>query len=113
MTAFILEQFRFFLTSYSTVDRTVVKDFKIGNITIYKGTHILAFLCGPYHTEENYENPLTFDIYRHSEETLNNMGNRSTLYPFSIGLRACPGRYVAMFNIQIGMISMLKNFEIK
>ena len=85
MNAFILEQFRFFMTSYSNVDRVVVKDFKIGNLTLFKGLQVLPFLCGPFQSDECYDNPNKFDIYRHTEETCRNLGNRDKLYPFSIG----------------------------
>jgi cytochrome P450 len=112
-TAFILEQFRYMLTSYATVDRTIIKDFKIGNITLHKGAHVLPIICGPYHVEENFNDAKKFDIHRHSEETIKNLGNRNNLLPFSIGIRACPGRYVAMYNIQLALVSYLEKFQFK
>jgi cytochrome P450 len=112
-TALILEQYRCLLTSYANIDRTVVKNFKIGNLTIYKGTQVLPYFSGPNCTEDCYENPEKFDIYRHTPEICRNLGSRDKLYPFSLGQRACPGRHAAMSCIKVGIMSYLEKFEIK
>ena len=110
---FILEQFRIMSSSFAGITRTVAKNSVLGKLKLYKGTQLEPFISGPAFCEENFAKPEEFNINRYKAEDIKNLGTRDTLYPFSIGKRNCPGRFIGWSNIEIGIVSLLKEFEFK
>lgn len=96
--AIVEETFRMFPPA-AILDRVSIRDTKIDDFFIPKGTTLLLNIIGLHHNEEYWEKPYQFM----PERFLNNHPNeknRSILSPFSRGVRRCIGQEFARLEIK-------------
>jgi cytochrome P450 len=72
-----------------------MKNYRIGNLNLYKGTKIKEIICGPSFDERFFFNFEKFDQDRHNLENGKQQVDYYALMPFSRGVRICPGKGLA------------------
>ncbi|KAM9323991.1 cytochrome P450 2F2-like [Gastrophryne carolinensis] len=110
--AFIHEVQRFAdLIPYS-IPRQVVKDTKVREYTIPKGTDIIPFLTSVHCDESQFKDPTNFNINNFLDEN-GKFKKNDALMPFAIGKRICPGEILAMTELFLFLTIILQNFTVK
>ncbi|KAJ8376312.1 hypothetical protein SKAU_G00068920 [Synaphobranchus kaupii] len=91
------------------VARMAVKDTKMGEYIIPKGTMVLATLMSVLFDESEWETPHTFNP-GHFLDAEGNFRRRDAFMPFSAGKRACPGEQLARMELFLFFTSLLQRF---
>lgn len=89
-----------------------LEDEDICGYQIPKGTMITALLSTASFDSALFENPEEFDPHRWSSMPAENLKKISReLMPFGGGPRLCPGRQLALTEMKIGLIEMIRQFK--
>jgi cytochrome P450 family 4 subfamily V len=94
--------------------REAIKDHKLGNINVKKGTIVAINQVGIFSSPKYWEEPDRFnpERWRNWEQTAMNR-NPYSFIPFSAGARNCIGQHLAMMEAKIIMAEFLNKFEYK
>ncbi|KAF2901777.1 hypothetical protein ILUMI_04406 [Ignelater luminosus] len=79
---------------------------------IEKGCHIYIPVLGMHHDPQYYPDPETFDPDRFTENAKHALP-KNCFFGFGDGPRTCLGRRFANMQIKLGIISIVRNFEIR
>nr|XP_033326710.1 cytochrome P450 6k1-like isoform X1 [Megalopta genalis] len=95
------------------LDRITSTDYKVPgtDIVIEKGTPIYIPLCGLHRDPRYFPDPDRFDPDRFSDENKNNI-TQFTYMPFGEGPRNCIGMRLGMIQSAMGVITVLRDFEV-
>ena len=92
--------------------RTCMKDHKLGNIKIKKGT-ILTYPTMFFHKNERFfSDPEKFDITRFEKEKAKLIPKRA-FAPFGLGQRMCAGIELGYIMVKSAILGMLSQFEVE
>ena len=110
LTAVIMEGIRVAHVSSASFARTVPQDMTILGYRIPKGTRIMRIGNRAFNIDTDWEHPLSFA----PEKWLTNCPScyRENLM-FSTGPRDCPGQKLAMFQMRLAIISLVKRYELQ
>lgn len=108
---FVNELLRLYNPSAFSNTRIAIKNFKLGDIKISKGTQIAIPWGMRTASEVCFDNASKFDINRMSKENMKNM-DRGRFIPFGLGKRMCSGRIVGEMVSKLLVIKILQNFTI-
>jgi cytochrome P450 len=94
--------------------REATNDHMLGDLKIKKGTLIMISSLTNHYNDENFENASEF----RPERWLNEEGVLKTVKPFtwltfSAGQRSCLGKQLALLELKIIVIQILRRYEIK
>ncbi|KAJ8376314.1 hypothetical protein SKAU_G00068940 [Synaphobranchus kaupii] len=89
--------------------RMAVKDTKLGDYIIPKGTMVLGTLMSVLFDESEWETPHTFNP-GHFLDAEGNFRRRDAFMPFSAGKRVCPGEQLARMELFLFFTSLLQRF---
>ena len=92
----------------------MLREFKAGKYTFHKGAKYMISFTQFFFDEKYYTNAKSFQMGRFSkkEESKDRVSPAINM-PFSLGKRSCIGRYLGELFVQIGVVSMAKQFEFK
>lgn len=95
------------------IERTAIEDYKIqgSDLVIKKGTPVYVALYGLHRDPKYHPDPTRFDPDRFSDERKNDM-LPCTYMPFGDGPRNCVGLRVGLLQIAVGLITILRDYEI-
>lgn len=95
------------------LDRVATTDYKIPgtDIVIEKGTPIYVPLCGLQRDPRYFPDPDHYDPERFSDENKDNI-QQFTYMPFGEGPRACIGIRLGVLQSAMGVITVLRDFEV-
>jgi cytochrome P450 family 6 len=100
--------------AFPAIPRRCNEDYKIPNtdIVLKKGVDLIISISGLHYDPEYYPNPEVFDPERFSGENKNSRP-AFTWIPFGEGPRACIGLRFALLQSKVGLVTLLKNYNIK
>lgn len=93
------------------MSRKASEDVKVGNYIIPKGSEIMTSIYAIHRDPDVWEDPLEFRPSRFEPDNLASIPNGAYL-PFGDGPRRCIGERLAMFELKLILISIVKNFII-
>ncbi|XP_057650972.1 probable cytochrome P450 6a14 [Diorhabda carinulata] len=82
------------------------------NLKMSKGTRVWIPIKGIHYDEDYYSNPKVFNPERFSDENKRNR-NQYAFIPFGEGPRMCIGMRFGIVQTKVGLINVLRNFEIR
>lgn len=112
LNSLVFESLRAFGPAHIGFPKRILKDFEIGGFRLKRGDYVILPFYAIHKNEENFENPFNFEDERFSKERRKDV-KRNTFMPFSLGRRACPGKYLAELFIKIIVIAFFENFEVR
>ncbi|KAF2891454.1 hypothetical protein ILUMI_14719, partial [Ignelater luminosus] len=90
----------------------VVPDNPDQEFKIEKGCHIVISVLGMHHDPQYYPDPDTFDPDRFTKNAKHALP-KNCFFGFGDGPRICLGQRFANMQIKLGIISIVRNFEIR
>ena len=95
------------------IDRMTSENYKIPgtDIVIEKGTPVYVPLCGIHRDPKYFPDPLRFNPDRFSDENKDKI-TPFTYLPFGDGPRVCIGMRLGMLQSMMGVITILKDYEV-
>ncbi|KAI0739113.1 cytochrome P450 [Daedaleopsis nitida] len=114
ITAVMKETLRWRPVAPLAVPHMATEDDTYGDYFIPKGSIVVANSWSILHDESVYSNPSDFnpDRFLNADGTLNPEVQDPTVAAFGFGRRICPGRFLALESLWIGIVSILATFEI-
>lgn len=112
LSSMVFESLRSFGPAHIAFPKLLLKDMQLGEYKLKKGSFILIPIYAIHKNEDNFEDAYKFDESRFSEDDGKKV-KRNTFMPFSLGRRACPGKYLAELMIKINIASFFENFELR
>lgn len=106
------EIMRLTLTAPGT-GRAAMKDTKIGEYEIPKGTAVLFNFIHLHMSPSYWENPQEFNPDLHWSKEAVEKRRKDVYYPFGGGHRACIGMNLALYELKYLLFVLLKNFTFK
>ena len=98
-------------TPASLISRAVTKDFKLAGYQVYKGDEIRSCLIN--YQPEYYKDPYKFNPDRFDSKSAGfKRAPKVKHIPFSLGQRACLGKYLGEMMVKIVLAELLKEFEV-
>jgi len=96
---------------FPVTERSCTKDYNIPgtDFVIPAGRMVKIYLAGMMEDENNFKNPKEFDPDNFLPE---NKPNKFAFQAFGQGPRACIGYRFAMFNMKMGLISILRHYRV-
>ncbi|OWY21769.1 cytochrome P450 [Sphingobacteriales bacterium UPWRP_1] len=91
------------------IDRTALEDDEVDGYKIPKDCILLLFIYGTHHSPKYWKDPETFNPDRFSKENLKDLPNYA-YFPFGGGPRLCIGNNFALFEMQIVLATLLRQF---
>lgn len=91
----------------ASVLRETIKDVEIMGYQVPKGTPIFTNTRALHRDPQYYKEPTSFLPERWNEEPI----NLNAYLPFGLGQHACIGQKMAMLEIKVALICMLKKFK--
>ena len=113
MDDFITECFRVLGPVNANLYARSYKNFKLGDLKVYKGTGIMLSVYTIQKKPENFDDPLEFDLKKYEDQKKIKDMKKGLLVPFGGGKRDCAGRNLAMMSIKILVANLVNMFEIK
>lgn len=89
-----------------------MKDHKLGNIKIKKGTILTYPTMFLHKNEKFFSNPDKFDITRFEKEKAKLIPKRA-FAPFGLGQRMCAGIELGYIMVKSAILGMLSQFEVE
>jgi cytochrome P450 len=94
------------------IDRIAVEDDEFNGVVIPAGSIMLPYIYGVHHNEDFWENPSKFDPSRFEKE------NKDKIHPFAHvpfggGPRVCIGQNMAIMQILLVLVSVIKKYDFK
>ncbi|XP_074596421.1 cytochrome P450 4c21-like [Brevipalpus obovatus] len=93
------------------MSRRASNDVKLGNYIVPKDSEILTSIYAIHRDPNVWEDPLEFKPSRFEPDNLANIPNGAYI-PFGDGPRRCIGERLAMFELKLILINIVKNFKI-
>ena len=91
--------------------RVAIKDFKVDGYTVYKGDRVDILICN--YEPKHFADPLRFNPDRFNEDRQGFMkAPRMKHLPFSVGQRACLGKYLGEMMVKMIILELLREFEV-
>lgn len=94
----------------STLRLKVTKDCKLENVLIPKNSQIIIPIYAIHRDPDNYDNPNKFKPERFLPQYISQITNGSYL-PFGDGPEYCTGITIALLEIKLSIVNILKNFR--
>lgn len=91
------------------VDRQALEDDEVGGYLIPKNAITLLYIYGTHRNPKYWKDPDTFNPDRFSKENMKDLPNYA-YFPFGGGPRLCIGNNFAMFEMQILLTQLVKQF---
>ena len=110
---FITECFRVHGPAWANFYARTFKNFKMGDIKVYKGTGIMVSFYTIQKKPEIFEDPMKFDLKKYEDKKKTKQMKKNLLVPFGGGNRSCAGQNLAMMSIKILVANLVNMFEIK
>ena len=110
---FITECFRVLGPGIANFYARAFKNFKLGDLKVYKGTGIMMSIYTLQKKPEMFEDPMKFDLKKYEDQKKIKQLKKSHLFPFGGGNRSCAGQNLALMSIKILVANLVKMFEIK
>lgn len=94
--------------------RKAGKDYPVPgtNHLLTKGTAVFVSIYAIHHDPEYYPEPQKFDPERFVPQELSKKRNQLTYIPFGEGPRNCIALRFGMMQARIGLVTLLRNFEL-
>lgn len=106
----ITESLRIYPPATLFTSRECNQDYRVGSITIPKGTAVVAPVWDIHHDPDLWPHPFEFDPDRFSPE--NKMSIHKMAYmPFGLGRRNCIGSHFALSEAKLVLFRLLKRFK--
>lgn len=112
LSGLVFEALRAFGPAHMTFPKRFLKDMELGGFKFKKGSYVLMPIYPIHHNEKNYDSPMEFDEKRFLKNEKSRV-KRNTYMPFSLGRRACPGKYLSELMIKICIVAFFENFELR
>jgi cytochrome P450 len=87
------------------------RDTVIGDIAVPRGASIILLTRAPCLDQRNFEHAASFDPGRWLSDAAAG-DRRKVSVPFGAGPRICPGRYLALEEMKLFVVMLLRNFDI-
>ncbi|XP_059172340.1 cytochrome P450 3A24-like [Physella acuta] len=94
------------------ITRKALNTCTYGAVTIPKGAWVIAVLDGVMLDPKNYPDPEKFDPDRFSEEN-SSARDPMTWLPFGWGPRLCIGQRLAMLELKLGLVQVLRKLKVE
>jgi cytochrome P450 len=94
------------------IDRVAVNDDQVGGIPIPAGTVVVPYIYGVHHNAEVWDNPEIFDPSRF-ERAASGKRHPFAHIPFGGGPRVCIGQNMALMQILLVMISVIRKYNFR
>lgn len=113
MTALLKETLRYSPATPFSLGKLAIRDHKLGNLNVKKGTMVCCMSISNHFDEKNFEEPFTFKPERWlSGPSVANVAREPVIYtPFWTGQRACPAQHIAMTQAKLCVGLFLKKFD--
>jgi len=110
MNAFLKEVLRVSSPSQEMFLREAIRDHKLGNVNIKKGTLLNVSLAAQCHNPSNFVEPEVFDPKRWMGNSERNLD--SFVYiPFFAGSRNCIGQHLALLESRLILVQVVMRYE--
>jgi len=116
LTAFIKEVLRYYPPAPGILPRRAIKDHKIGDIMIKKGTILFPTFIANHFNPRFFENPNEFNPERWLNSDKSNEGWKNETYaylPFPAGPRNCIGQHLAIIEAKTIMAIIVNGYDIQ
>ena len=110
---FLTESFRVFTPALANFYARTYKNYKLGDVKVYKGTGMMVSLYTIQKKPEIFKNPMEFDLKKYEDKKKTKQMKKSLLVPFGGGNRNCIGQNLARMTIKIFVANLVNMFEIK
>ena len=110
---FLTEAFRIHGPAVANFYARAFKNFKLGDLKVYKGTGIMLSVYTIQKKPEIFEDPMKFDLKKYDDEKKAKQMKKHLLVPFGGGNRNCAGKNLAVTSIKIIVANLVNMFEIK
>ena len=110
---FLTEVFRVHGPAVSNFYAQAFRNFKLGDLKVYKGTGVIMSFYTLQKKPEYFDDPLKFDLKKYEDKKKIKQMKKGILVPFGGGKRNCPGKSLAMMSIKIFVANLVNMFEIK
>jgi cytochrome P450 len=94
------------------IDRIAIKDDEFNGIKIPSGSILVPYIYGVHHNSECWESPSEFKPSRFTKENKNNHHPFAHV-PFGGGPRVCIGQNMAVMQILLVLVSVIKKYDFK
>ena len=95
----------------SAITRQVTKDFKVDGYTVYKGDQLINTLIS--YEPEHFKDPLKFNPDRFNADSPDfKRAPKHKQIPFSLGQRACLGKYLGEMVVKLIVVELLREFSV-
>lgn len=91
--------------------RIANSNFKLGDISINKGTYVVTPTSLKLKSNTVYENAAEFEIGRFMDQKVKNQHNKIDYIPFSVGKRGCPGVKISKIYQAALVFRLMNKFE--
>ena len=112
LSRFVTETLRVYSPVWAGMMHKAIKNFKIGDYHIKKGTVMMVSFLTLQSKPEYFENPLKFDLEKYTKNKDIKELSRHAIIPFSAGKRACIGKNLAEIVVKMIVSSVLRQFEL-
>lgn len=112
LTGFISEVMRFNPVLPISIDRKLVKDMRLGDFKLKKGSGVIIPYYGLHNNQNNFKDFEVFRPDRYMEKDFAK-NNRNCYIPFNGGRRACIGKNFAEIVMRVLVCEFFKKFEMK
>ncbi|XP_027330520.1 cytochrome P450 83B1-like [Abrus precatorius] len=111
LKAVVKETLRLFPPSPLLLPRETMERCKIGGYEIEPKTLVYVNAWGIARDPENWENPQEFCPERFLGSCVELKGNEFELIPFGYGRRMCPGKHMALVNVELSVANLIHTFD--
>jgi cytochrome P450 len=106
---FLKECLRLFGPGVQSFDREVIKDTKLGNYTLQKGTIVIVPYNANAVSTKYFENPYEFNPNRFSGDNQKKI-DKMAYHPFGFGKRGCFGQYLGVMIVKLILVHLLDEY---
>jgi len=94
------------------LERMVDQDCVVDGISLKKGSFVSAMIYGMHHNADIYPDPEAYDPERFSSENKESR-HQCAWAPFGLGNRNCVGMRLALLEMKITLVAVLRNFVLQ
>lgn len=112
LTTNVLDEAMRLYPPFWMIDRIALNDDEINGVHISKGSMVVPYIYGVHHNADIWEDPDRFDPNRFSVDNKNKKHPFAHI-PFGGGPRVCIGQNMAMMQILLVLISIVRKYDLK